>query len=437
MQLSGKEPNFHETRSRSNPYRMMFWTVLIVLGAVLIRGYEKGSIQPLFLATVTPTRTTNSFALEGETHFKAGDLEKAIIAFQAATRLDPNNAQMWAEMARIQAYSSNMLTTNEEQAARLQDALASVDKAVALSPDDSTVHAIRAFVLDWNANPVWAANKVDAMLTEAEQEAVRAITLDNANTLALAYYAEILNDQSKLQQASSYIQQAMQQDSSLMDVHRIQGNIHETMGNYNLAIQEYKKAVEIAPNISFLYIRIGKIYRFLQLFPQALEYFEKAARQNEQLGIRDPIPYLAIAITYAQDGQFIAAARNVRKALQLNPSSPDVYAQLGMLYHKSRNYEGAIPAFECAINGCTPEQSCEVRQCDAATEPALAIKGLKLTSDTVPYYYTFGSVLSGLHRPGDEYCTQALVVFQQVRSQFASDPSIMGIVKAGEDICSQ
>ena len=161
MQLSGKEPNFHENRPRSNPYRMMLWIVLIVMSAVLIRGTEKGTIKPLFLPTATPTRTTNSYALEGETHFKAGDLEKSITAYQAATRLDPNNAQMWAEMARIQAYSSNMLTTNEEQAARLQDALASVDKAVALAPDDSTVHAIRAFVLDWNANPVWAADKVD------------------------------------------------------------------------------------------------------------------------------------------------------------------------------------------------------------------------------------------------------------------------------------
>ena len=410
---------------------------MIVMGAVLIRGTERGTIQPLFMATATPTRTTNSYALEGETQFKAGDLEKAIVAYQAATRLDPNNAQIWAEMARIQAYSSNMLTTNEEQAARLQDALAAVDRAVSLAPDDSTVHAIRAFVLDWNANPVWAADQVDAMLTEAEQEAVRAITLDNSNTLALAYYAEILNDQSKLQQASSYIQQAMQQNSSLMDVHRIQGSIHETMGNYNLAIQEYKKAVEIAPNISFLYIRIGKIYRFLQLFPQALDYFEQAARRNEQLGISDPIPYLAIANTYAQEGEFFAATRNVKKALQLNPSSPDVYAQLGLLYHRSRNYEGAIPAFNCAINGCTAAESCEVRQCDTAAEPPLVIKGLKLTSDTVPYYYTYGSVLSGLHRPGDDYCTQALVIFKQVSDQFASDPSIMGIVKAGEDICSQ
>ena len=437
MYLSGREPTFRSPRSRSNLYRMMLWAVLIVFVLVVLREYDKGEVKPLFMATATPTRTTNSYALEGETHFNAGDLEKAIVAYQAATRLDPKNASLWAELARIQAYSSNLLTTNDEQAARLQDALSSINQARDLAPDDSTVHAIRAFVLDWYANPVWAGDQVDSLLAEANNEAVRAITLDNTNTLALAYYAEILNDQQKWQQASLYIQQAMERDSTLMDVHRIQGYVYETLGNYNLAIQEYKKAVEIAPNLSFLLIRIGKIYRHLQLYAQALEYFEKAARQNEQLGIKDPIPYLAIANTYAQEGEFFAATRNVRKALDLNPSSPDVYAQLGMIYHKSRNYEGAIDAFECGIKGCTAEKSCTVRQCDPTTDPQYEIKGMKLTSDTVPYYYTYGSVLSGLHRPGDDYCTQALDILGQVRKQFASDNSIMSIVKAGEDICTQ
>ncbi len=145
----------------------MLWVVLIVFGVVILREFNRGQVKPLFLPTATPTRTTNSFALEGETHFEAGDLEKAIVAYQAATRLDPRNAGLWSELARIQAYSSSLLTTNDEQAARLQDALASAQKAVELAPDDSNSHAILAFVLDWNANPVWAADKIDEMLTQA------------------------------------------------------------------------------------------------------------------------------------------------------------------------------------------------------------------------------------------------------------------------------
>jgi len=419
----------------------MLWALLIVTGFVVIRGYYSGSVKPFFLATPTPTRTTNSYAMEGDTNFTAGDLAKAIVAYKKATALDPNDAQLWAKLARIQAYSYVSLTTNDEQLARLQDALASINHAVAVAPNDSTVHAIRAFVLDWYANPVLVGDQVETLLTEADHEATLALIEDQTNTLALAFKAEILVDQSRWDQAEQSIIQANQQDSSLMDVHRIYGYVYETLGEYNYAIQEYLKAIDIAPNLTFLKIRVGKVYRHLQLYDQALYYFDLAAKQNQQLVINDPIPYLAIANTYMQmpSGDFFAAARNVMKALSLNPSSPDVYAQLGMVYHSSRNYEGAIPAFECAIQGCDAAKSCKVRygdQCDMTTDPPIVITGMKLTADTVPYYYTFVSVLSGMHRPSDNNCIEAAPYFAEIKAGFAGDPTIMSIVKAGEDICA-
>jgi tetratricopeptide (TPR) repeat protein len=436
MQLSGKKINFRSQKRHFSPYWLMVWVILMAAGIRLILGFERGEVKPLFLATATPTRTTNSFAQEGEAHFVAGDLEKAIVSYKEATRLNPNYPRLWWEMARIQTYSSSLLTTDAEKRTRLQDALYSIDQAKKLAPDDSTVRAIRSFVLDWNANPMLNPELNQKLLTEAEQEAVAAIQLDSTNTLALAFYAEILIDQLKWQQAEQYLLQAMERDPSLMDVHRIQGYYYENIGKYNPAIQEYQKASEINPNLTFLYIQMGKIYRHLQLYQQALELFEKAARLNDQLGIKDPIPYLAIANTYAQMGEFFSAARNVKKALMLNPTSPDVYGQLGIIYHKSRNYEGAVPAFECAVLGCTPEKSCEVRQCDPTIDQAITITGIPLSDSTVMYYYTYGSVLSGLHRPGDSYCQQAMDIFKQVKAKYSGDSTIMSIVKSGEDICA-
>jgi tetratricopeptide (TPR) repeat protein len=223
-----------------------------------------------------------------------------------------------------------------------------------------------------------------------------------------------------------------------MDVHRIQAYTYENLGgsNYNLAIQEYKKAIDLMPNYTYLYIAVGRIYRHLQLYDQALENFAKAANLNEQLGITDPIPYLAIANTYAQDGEFFIAALNVQQALEFTPSNPNVYGQLGVVYHKSRNYEGAIPPLQCAIEGCDAQQSCEVRQCDPEEDPMVSVEGLPLTGSTVVYYFTYGSVLSGLHREGDDKCDRAMDVFAELRSQYADDPSVMSIVRAGEEICT-
>ena len=71
---------------------------------------------------------------------------------------------------------------------------------------------------------------------------------------------------------------------------------------------------------------------------------------------------------------------------------------MGIVYHRSRNYEGAIPAFKCAIRGCTAEESCEVRQCDPETDAMVAGEGLPLSAGTVDYYLTYGAVLAGMHR---------------------------------------
>jgi tetratricopeptide (TPR) repeat protein len=351
--------------------------------------------------------------------------------------LDPENAEILAELARIQTYSSALMTTDAERSQRLSEALESIDRAKELAPNNSDVLAIRAFVLDWSSNPFLVDEETsEDLLNRAEAEALMALQIDNTNTLALAYYAEVLVSQKKWNQAYQYIQQAVERDPTLMDVHRIMAYTYETLGEYNLSIQSYQRAIEIMPNYTYLYIAVGRIYRHLQLYEQALDNFARAANLNEQLGVKDPTPYLAIANTYAQKGEFFAAALNVQKALTFAPANPSVYGQLGVIYHKSRNYEGAITALECSIEGCDAEVSCEVRKCNPETDPMVPVEGLPLSGSTVVNYFTYGSVLSGLHRPGDDKCDKAMDIFSQLRGQYADDPTVMSIVRAGEEICS-
>jgi tetratricopeptide (TPR) repeat protein len=448
-------------KSRTSIYRLFFLIVLILGGIWLIRGVDQGEIERPFTPTATPTRSVDSYALEGDAQFIAGNLDKSIAAYREAVRVDPSNAQIWAKLARIQTYSSALLTTDPARLARLTDALGSIDEAALLAPDDSTVHAIRAFVLDWNANSALlcsaeelavgpTCDAVIGLLTEAEQEAVRALQLNNQNTLALAYYAEILVDQQKWTQAEQYILQALEREdaASLMDVHRAYAYVLESLGAYNQAIQEYDKAILISPNLTFLYLRAGANYRrlafgslneesALALYDKSLEYFQKAAQINEQLGVLDPVPYLSIAKTYSQTGDYFAAALNVQKALDFDPGNADTYGQLGIVFFKSRNYEGSIPALKCAIRGCTAEESCEARGGCNEGDPGTAVVGLKLSPNTVVYYYTYGSVLAALSRPKDNKCGEAVAVLNEVAAAFPGDSDIAGIVDAGRTICSQ
>ena len=149
--LTGQKPHFRAVKRHTNPYRLLLWLVLILAGIWGLVLMDRGQVKPLFLPTPTPTRTANSYLLEGEAQFKAGALEPAIAAYQLAVQVDPQDIEAWAELARIQTYSSSLLSTDAARFERLQQALESIDQAVAINPDDSNVHAIRSLVLDWYA----------------------------------------------------------------------------------------------------------------------------------------------------------------------------------------------------------------------------------------------------------------------------------------------
>ena len=435
MIIPGKKPLFHKDGNQNAPFRIAVLILGILILLFILRSVNSGLIPPFFLPTSTPTRTFGSYAAEGETHFMAGDLGKAIEAYQQALRIDSKNADLWAELARIQVYSTKMLTIDAARQTRFDDAKKSIDSAMAVLPDSSIAYAVKSFYLDWYATSGLVGDQNQALLSQGEQAAVRALQLDNQNTLALAFYAEILIDQQKINQADQNIKQALASDSTLMDVHRINGFLMESVANYPQAIDEYKQALQISPNLTFIYMSIGVNYRKILQYELALENFAKAATINEALGVKDSGPYFSIANTYIQMGQFFSAGLNARKGLNYKPDDADAYGQLGIIYFKSRNYEGAIPAFKCALSGCTAQEACEVRQCDTATDAMPAIQGLPLTISTGDYYITYGSDLAAMHTRSNNTCQEAMRILELARRAFSADEIAMKNINESESIC--
>ncbi len=450
MKVNRRRTLFYQRRT-SNLYRAFLLVVVILIGVWFITRLRTGVIHNPFAATPTSTRTVNSFVLEGDSSFEAGNLDAAVTAYQQATRVDPGNALVWADLARIQTYSSSLLSNDSDRLERLTEALQSADQALALAPEDADVLALHAFVLDWNADSALDSlrsgdRKAVDFIFEAEQEAVHALSLDSQNPLALAFYAEILVDQQKWPQAEQYIVKAAELGPQVMDVHRIYGAYLESTEDYTGAIEEYQKALTINPNLTFLYISIAQNYRTLafrstiesqqnELYDQALENFAKAAAINEQLKIPGPLPYLGIAKTYAQQGEFFAAALNAQKAVALDPTNADLYGQLGNIYKRGRNFETSIIALRCAVEGCTAEESCLAL--NAGTDCVGAeVHPLSLNSNSATYYLDLGSVLSAWpDKPG--YCTEALEILTQVRNAYPDNTIIVRNADVGIQICTE
>jgi tetratricopeptide (TPR) repeat protein len=425
MRVPKQKTLFHDRGAHSNPIRMLFWGLLIVGGLSIVRSIDAGQIQPLFVPTPTATRSATSYREEGTAFFAAGNLEEAIGAYEDALAGSPDDYVGWTELARIQTYSSSLLT-QERKRERLAEALASIERALALAPEDSMVHAVRAFVLDWSAGAAGSAAERQALLAEASTEAILAVTLDGQNVLALAYQAEVFVDQQQYTQATQYAERALLLDPNSFDVRRVNAYVLEAGGYYGPAIEEYKLAAEIAPNMTFIYISIGQNYRQLNLHDQALEYFDRAASINEVLGLRDPLPYVAIAKTYSRMGEFFAAALNAEKAIDIDPGDPDLYGQLGTIYFRSRNYEGSIPVLRCAIEGCTAAENEEA----SGGRWTVDVFGMELNDTTLVYYYTYGSVLSALN-----HCTDAFPILDQLSSSYSEDAVVMAIVSESLQVC--
>ncbi|HEY70059.1 MAG TPA: hypothetical protein G4O08_05680 [Anaerolineae bacterium] len=451
MELKGERLSLSGRGRRFRPWRILVYLVLILAGLGLYWMVEIGNVvQPLFLPTPISTRTAYSYALEAKAHFSSGNLGDAIQAYQHGTQLDPQNARLWADLARVQTYGSESEPSFGDRLAMLQEARQAIDQAAELDPDDSYVHAIRGLVYDWLA----AADETNwqAHITEATSAVELARHLAPDDPLALAIYAEVQVDQQKYAQASQFAELAAESvavgSEFAVDVYRIYGTVLENLGAYNLAIEQYIRATEVAPNLTFLYIRIGVNYRRLSKPDEALTFFNKAAQMNEQLGIEDPIPYLAIARTYLQMGEFFISALNVERALAFNPDNANIYGLLGVVFYKARNYESSISVLKCAVDGCTAEESravlCEfVFACgsDADAEAyGSPIEGLTLNSESLVYYYTYGSALAYYSgSPGYGFaCDEAERVFTQIMtSPYGGDPIVASIVEEGRLILAR
>ncbi len=450
--LVGRLPTFRPEK-RPDAIRIMILVGMILAGVWILLGLQRGEIISPYLPTPTATRSAVSFFEEAEAYFQAGKLDDpdpplptpprydAIDTYQRALAVDPNNAQAWANLARIQTYSSSLLSNDADRQERLNQALESINKALELNPESSNVRAIRAFVLDWNASSALISNdQRQSYLSEAQNEALQAYQLDHENALSLAFYAEVLLDQQNWTQAEQYAAQAVALAPDSMDAHRVYATVLESVGQYNSAIKEYLKAAEINPNLTFLYVYIGRNYTSLKLYERALEYFARAANLNAQIGVKNSTPYIEIAKVYSQQGEFFIAAVNAEKGLSFDPTNANTYGQLGIIYIRSRNYEGAKSVLQCSVVGCTAEENEAAQNLvdGGLLESSVAVEGLALTNLTVAYYYVeYGTDLAFLSRENENYCPQARDILTQVRAAYPDDSILMGIVADSEGICNR
>ena len=109
-----------------------------------------------------------------------------------------------------------------------------------------------------------------------------------------------------------------------------------------------------------------------------------------------------------------------------------------MIYVQSKNYESALPALQCAVEGCTAEDNTIaqdlVRQ--GLLDESVAVVALPLTNTTIGYYYIrYGSILAYLRQPGDGRCEKSLELMATLRAAFPNDVDLLSNIQTNEELC--
>lgn len=400
MYLRGSKWNMNRRTRRSNPWRIILLAFLVVAAFYLTR-FKLPEVAESFTPTDTPTISAESFANQGDELFNSGKLLPAIDAYQQAIRSDPKNKANFVALARIQIY-----------AGQYQKARENAERALVGNDDYSMGHAMRGWALNF------LGNYSDAALAEE-----KAISLDDNNALAHAFYAEVLvnrNDYGDLDKAGPESKKALDLAPNTLETLRARGYVLYVTGNYPESLAEYQAAIAINKNISDLYLYTAYNYVAMQeKDPNNTDLAIQAFLQAKSLNPTDPVPDLELSRIYLQLGSYEKAVQYADNAVKSDPQNPLRYGNLGMLYYKKGDMQKAVDALTLAVRG-------------GNNADGVAVKGAPLDNGWMAtYYWYYGFALAKSDR-----CQDAIPIFRALLTGVPDNQLAVDNANAGLELCS-
>lgn len=213
----------------------------------------------------------HSLIFQGADHHYKGELDKAIVLFEEAITLDPNNE-----------FAHNQLGVLYGKKERFSDALEEFSKAVAIDGRNTTA-------LLW----IGILHLREGNLNLAFERFNRIIQVDPHNADAYYYLGAIYNFRHNPVMAIEYLKKSRDADSEEADTHfRLAKAFHNVDMTAN-AMLEYNRAIDINPGYTKAINEIGWIFYNKGDEESAIEQWLKTLRINRN--DRDAINNLAKA----------------------------------------------------------------------------------------------------------------------------------------------
>lgn len=384
-------------RTRRPSYWRLALLVILVAAAFYVNQIVVPATPPLFVPTVTPTRSPESFVNQAEEFYRTGKLTLAIQAYQDAIFSDPTNPALYVALARLQVFAGDY-----------DEAVTNTQNALLKNPNNPMAHA----VLGW-------ALMFQEKYGEAELEIKKALSLDPNNALAYAYYAEVLmaqNDYTLYDKAAEASKKARDLDPTLMESHRARGIVLLNTQNLEEAAQEFQAALAINKNIPDLNLYLGITYKGLGEYDLAQEALLNAYALNPT----DTVALTELSRAFFGDGRYPQAAQYAEEAVKVRPEDPRLRGNLGVIYYKQNELLKAIEALGLAVRG-------------GAAPDGTVVEGLPLDYGRIEeYYWYYGFALAKSSR-----CAEAVPVFQALLTGVPGSEVAVYNATEGLALCQQ
>lgn len=176
------------------------------------------------------------------------EIEKAIDYYHKAIEADPSFALAYIELAN--AHRALVLTSDESPLEQMPRAKAAALKAVELDPELAqawTSLAISDFWYDW-----------DWPVSEARHR--RALELDPGNAQVRLFYAHLLSNIGRHDEAVSEIRRAREIDPASLITNAIEGQILFFAGNYDAAEEALERTIDLEPRFWLAHLFMVRVY---------------------------------------------------------------------------------------------------------------------------------------------------------------------------------
>ena len=304
--------------------------------------FQKRAIRALERATrLTPQDPQIWFAL-AQAHFQTGDMNQANQCVDQALDFEPNHYHALALKAEI------ALETAQPDAARDY-----AKKAIAVRPDLATAHIIHARALELLKHPDEALQALEKAVNTSDDPLP--LQLEHAGLVKQMHgsqsaLAELLSIQQNFpddpvvladlslayadcDQADSAIQTAQKSlqvganslpVSKQASLHLVLGRLLRKTGQLDQAVLHLHKASQLIPNDVEPYIELGLTYKERREYQQALQLFQQATA----IAQTDPRPYYLAGLALKDGKDYRQSETMLRKAAGLAPQDVNIRRQL-------------------------------------------------------------------------------------------------------------